>query len=209
MIDVIDLHSRWRFSRPLMEMYHHRKRVFVDRLGWQLPAAGSWLEVDEFDHDFAVYLLARDPNDGSHLGSVRLLPSTQRHMLATTFADLCPDGPPVGEDCWEISRLVTNPLKAGGALAVRVHRMLATGLAEFAELNGVRRYTLVTDIGRVPALLAIGWPVTPLSLPTEFNGETIQALQIEMSADTIARIARRTGAELCRLNGRFDGREAA
>ncbi len=209
MIDVIDLHSRWRFSRPLMEMYHHRKRVFVDRLGWQLPAAGSWLEVDEFDHDFAVYLLARDADDGSHLGSVRLLPSTQPHMLATTFAGLCPDGPPVGEDCWEISRLVTNPLKAGGAMSVRVHRMLATGLAEFAELNGVRRYTLVTELGRVPALLAIGWPVTPLSLPTEFHGETIQALQIEMGADTIARIARRTGAEPLRLNGRFDGREAA
>jgi N-acyl-L-homoserine lactone synthetase len=209
MIDVIDLNSRWRFSRPLMEMYHHRKRVFVDQLGWQLPAAGSWLEVDEFDHDFAVYLLARDAEDGSHLGSVRLLPSTQLHMLATTFASLCPDGAPVGDDCWEISRLVTNPLKAGGAMSIRVHRMLATGLAEFAELNGVRRYTLVTELGRVPALLAIGWPVTPLSLPTKVNGETIQALQIEMSADTIARIARRTGTGTCRMNGRFDGREAA
>ncbi|HEV2747193.1 MAG TPA: acyl-homoserine-lactone synthase [Allosphingosinicella sp.] len=195
MIDVVDPESRWRFSQPLMEMYHHRKRVFVDQLGWDLPSAGSWLEVDEFDHDSAVYLLARNEADGAHLGSVRLLPTTGPHMLTSIFSELCPVGAPQGPDCWEISRLVTNPGTVRGATCVRVHRMLARGLVEFARLNGIRRFTLVAEVSRVPALLAIGWAVSPISLAAVVDGETLQALQIEIEHDTVEKLARRCNYE--------------
>lgn len=209
MIDVVDPASRWRFSQPLMEMYHHRKRVFVDQLGWALPSAGSWLELDEFDHDHAVYLLARDRGEGTHLGSVRLLPTTRPHMLTTTFAELCPDGPPQGEDCWEISRLVTNPATVRGSTCIRVHRMLAGALVDFARLNGVRRYTLVAEISRVPALLAVGWLVTPLSLARRVGAETIQALQIDVDEATGERLRRRSGSQRPALAGALSGRCAA
>src|SRR3954468_3535603 len=102
MIDLVLPEARFRFAGPLMEMHRDRKQVFVDLLGWSLPALGSWIEVDQFDNDHAVYLLARQ--HGSHQGSVRLLPSTGSTMLASLFGDLCPDGVPVGEDVWEISR---------------------------------------------------------------------------------------------------------
>ncbi len=196
MIDVIDAASRWRFTQPLMEMYHHRKRVFVDQLRWNLPAAGSWLEVDEFDNDWAVYLMARSPADGSHLGSLRLLPTNQPHLLTEVFGDLCPDGPPRGPDCWEISRLVTNPFSVRGGTCVRVHRMLASALLDFAKLNGVTRYTLVIEFSRLPALLAVGWPVTPISMPTIMNGETVQALQIDIDARTVEALRRRGESDL-------------
>jgi N-acyl-L-homoserine lactone synthetase len=188
MIEVIYPPSRWRFSQSLMEMYHHRKRVFVDQLGWDLPAVGSWLEVDEFDNDYAVYLLARSPEDGSHLGSVRLLPTTQPHLLTKVFGDLCPGGPPTGSDCWEISRLVTNPATVRGPLCIKVHRLLAGALVDFAALNGVRRYTAVIELSRVPALLAVGWSVTPISMPASVGGQTVQALQINIERDTADKI---------------------
>lgn len=191
MIDVVDPSSRWRFSQPLMEMYHHRKQVFVDQLGWNLPSGGSWLELDQFDNEHAVYLLVRGPGGGSHMGSVRLLPTTRPHMLSTTFSRLCPAGAPEGEDCWEISRLVTNPLAVRGTSCVRVHRLLAHGLVEFAVLNDIRRYTLVAEVSRVPALLSIGWDVMPLSLPVQMEGEHIQALQIGLDEESVERILRR------------------
>ena len=194
MIDVVDPSSRLRFSQPLMEMYHHRKQVFVDQLGWDLPSGGSWLELDQFDNEHAVYMLVRDPGGGGHLGSVRLLPTTRAHMLGTTFAELCPGGAPVGEDCWEISRLVTNPLSIRGSSCVRVHRLLAQGLVEFAKLNGIARYTLVAEVSRIPALLSIGWDVMPLSLPMQMEGEHIQALQIILDEETTDRILRRGGS---------------
>jgi N-acyl-L-homoserine lactone synthetase len=182
--------SRFGFAGALMEMHHDRKQVFVDRLGWRLPAKGSWLEVDQFDNDYAVYLLARS-DEGRHQGSVRLLPSSRPHMLDTLFSHLCPAGVPGGDDVWEISRLVTNPMDAAGTSILRVHRLLALALAEFARENAIRSYTLVTEAYRVPALLSIGWPVMPLGLPTFCDGEVLQALQIRLGADTLEQMRAR------------------
>jgi len=190
MIDLVLPEARFGFAGALMEMHHDRKQVFVDRFGWRLPAKGSWLEVDQFDNEYAVYLLARSP-EGRHQGSVRLLPSSRPHMLDSLFSHLCPAGVPGGDDCWEISRLVTNPSDAAGTTILKVHRLLALALVEFAIVNGISRYTLVAKASRVPVLLSVGWPVVPLGLPTTVNGEELQALQINLQVSTLDEMRRR------------------
>jgi N-acyl-L-homoserine lactone synthetase len=194
MIDLVLPETRFGFAEALMEMHHDRKQVFVDRLGWRLPAKGSWLEVDQFDDEYAIYLLARSP-EGHHRGSVRLLPSSRPHMLDTLFSHLCPAGVPGGDDCWEISRLVTSPADASGNSVLKVHRLLALALVEFAVDNGIRRYTLVVEAHRVPALLSVGWTVVPLGLPTAVGGEQLQALQIDLAPDTLDDMRRRLRIE--------------
>jgi N-acyl-L-homoserine lactone synthetase len=189
MIDLVRPDARYRFAAALMEMHSDRKQVFVDRLGWSLPARGSWLEVDQFDNDFAVYLLALD--GGRHQGSVRLLPTNGPNMLESLFSGLCPAGAPAGEDIWEISRLVTSPRDASGTSVLRLHRLLALALIEFAQLNGILRYNLVAEARRVPALLAIGWDVMPLGLPAVCEGEELQALQVRIDDDTLERVRAR------------------
>lgn len=188
MIDLVLPESRFAFADALMQMHHDRKRVFVDLLGWELPVRGSWLEVDEFDSDHAVYLLARSEHSGRHEGSVRLLPSTQPHMLGSLFSSLCAADVPIAEDCWEISRLVTPPTATNGTAILKVHRLLALALAEFASLNRIRLYTLVTEPHRVPALLSVGWEVHPLGLPVVCMGQELQALQIFIHPDTLERM---------------------
>ena len=187
MIDLVLPEARFGFAGALMEMHHDRKQVFVDRFGWRLPAKGSWLEVDQFDDDYAVYLLARS-DEGRHQGSVRLLPSSRPHMLDTLFSHLCPAGVPGGDDIWEISRLVTNPVDASGTSLLKIHRLLALALVEFAVENGIRSYTLVAEAHRVPALLSVGWSVMPLGLPTMTEGEELQALRIDIHPGTLARM---------------------
>ncbi|HEX8381590.1 MAG TPA: acyl-homoserine-lactone synthase [Allosphingosinicella sp.] len=194
MIDLVLPETRFGFAAALMEMHHDRKQVFVDRFGWRLPAKGSWLEVDQFDDDYAIYLLARSP-EGRHRGSVRLLPSSRPHMLNSLFSQLCPAGVPSGDDCWEISRLVTSPADASGNTVLKVHRLLALALVEFALDNGIARYTLVAEAHRVPALLSVGWPVTPLGLPTMVDGEQLQALQIHLEPATLCEMRRRLRIE--------------
>lgn len=208
LIDLITPESRFGFADTLMQMHHDRKRVFVDRLGWQLRAPGSWLEVDEFDNDYAVYLVARSGCGRRHEGSLRLLPSTRPHMLESVFGALCAGGVPQGGDCWEISRLITSPIGANGTTILRLHRLLALALVEFAQANGIRRYTLVTEPHRLPALLSVGWKVIPLGLPTQIDGETLQALQIEVNADTLAQMRARTRVQHSVLRVATDRRAA-
>ncbi len=195
MIDTIYPEDRHAYSTPLIQMYHDRKRVFIDQLGWQLKNPGSWLELDDYDNEAAVYLMARDVEDGSHRGSVRLLPTTGAHMMEGVFSDLCPDGAIRSPNVWEISRLVATTHGRAGARLVRVHRLLALALVEFALLNGIDDYVLVAESARVPALLSVGWRVTPLSLPTEYAGETIEALRIHIDAETLPRMRARLGYE--------------
>lgn len=208
MIDLVLPETRLSYASALMQMHQHRKQVFVDRFGWRLQAPGSWLEVDEFDNEFAVYLLARSV-EGRHQGSVRLLPSTRSHMLQSVFGDLCSDGVPVAEDCWEISRLVTDPADAAGKTVLKVHRLLALALVEFAVWNDIKRYTLVAEASRVPVLLSVGWSVLPLGLPTQLGGETLQALQINVSPTTLEEMRMRLRIDRSVLRFPPDQRKAA
>ena len=199
-IRIVQPADRLACCRALLEMHFHRKRVFIDTLGWRIGPRESWLEVDQFDDEYAVYIIAVG-EDERHLGSVRLLPTTRPHMLNTVFADLCPQPAPSGPNVWEISRFLATPEGSSGVNILKVHRLLALALVEFAEANGISRYTLVAESRRMPALLSVGWSVLPLCLPTPLEGELVEAAEIvldEVSASRVrARADRRAGTPSC------------
>ena len=194
-VRMVDADARLRFSRHLIEMHHDRKRVFVDQLGWQLPSAGSWLEIDAFDNEYTVYLIACAGADGRHLASVRLLPTTGPHMLNTIFADLGDGGPVVGEDVWESSRFTIAPLGMRGTEIMRLSQYLALAHVEFALLNGIRRYTMIGEVHRVATVAAMGWKVRPLCLPRETGGSRIVSLEVTIEEETLTMMRRRFGID--------------
>lgn len=194
-INLVDAGTRLQFSKHLIEMHHDRKRVFVDRLGWQLPTAGSWLEIDQFDNEYTVYLIACAADDDRHLASVRLLPTTRPHMLSTIFADLNAGGPQVGDDVWEISRLTLAPVGLSGNEVRRLCQYLAVAHVEFARLNNIRRYVLVGETHRIPTLCAMGWKVRPLCLPTDCGGKKVVSLEVTIDENTLPMMRRRFGIE--------------
>ena len=192
-IRLVDAQARLQFSRHLIEMHQDRKRVFVDRLGWQLPSGGSWLEVDQFDNDYTVYLIACSGADDRHLASVRLLPTTGPHMLNTIFADLSEGGPVVGEDVWESSRFTIAPVGLRGTEVMRLSQYLALAHVEFALLNGISRYTMIGETHRVATVLAMGWRVRPLCLPRDCGGSRIVSLEVSIDEETLPAMRRRFG----------------
>jgi N-acyl-L-homoserine lactone synthetase len=194
-IKLVDADARLRFSKHLIEMHHDRKRVFIDQLGWRLPTVGSWLEVDEFDNEYTVYLIACSADDDRHLASVRLLPTTRPHMLGSLFAGLSEHGPLVGDDVWEISRFTVAPVGLSGSEVMRVCQYLAVAHVEFALLNNIGRYILVGEAHRLPILCSMGWKVRPLSLPTDCDGKKIVSMEVTISEDTLPMMQRRFGIE--------------
>ncbi|WP_246048261.1 acyl-homoserine-lactone synthase [Hankyongella ginsenosidimutans] len=64
-------------------------------MGWDVPVVGGRYEIDSYDGDKAVYLIATD--DGCiHQGSMRLLSTEGAHLLADRFASLCECDAPRG-----------------------------------------------------------------------------------------------------------------
>jgi acyl homoserine lactone synthase len=71
-----------RNSELTLGMHRLRRRVFQDRLEWEVSVSDG-LEVDQYDALSPTYLLGIDRQDV--VGCVRLLPTTGRNMLADTF----------------------------------------------------------------------------------------------------------------------------
>ena len=58
MIHVID-HNLAPHNRPLLQsMFADRKRLFVDLFRWDVPVVDDQYEIDQFDNDHTIYLIA-------------------------------------------------------------------------------------------------------------------------------------------------------
>lgn len=166
-------------------MHADRKRIFVDRLKWDVPHDGVQ-EIDQYDTDLADYLILQDMETGEHCGSVRLLPTTGSHMLADFFPFLCEGKLPRGPNIREISRLIISP-GVPRRQRVAIRNMLIRGLIEYGQLNGIEAYTCVCDIGFLTQLLSGGWKTDPLGLPQQYEAAMIGALIFHVEPDSIGK----------------------
>ena len=109
-------------TNPILDAMHRdRKKVFVDMLGWDVPVIDGQYEVDQFDDENAIYVVASDEN-GQHEGSIRLLPTTSPHLLGEIFPHLCNGPIPQAPDIFELSRACCPPAIAPYADSISVTR---------------------------------------------------------------------------------------
>lgn len=153
-----------------------------------MPVLDGRFELDEFDDIHANYIIVADP-EGNHLGSARLLPTTQPHILDDLFPELCAGPVPAGPDVFEITRFCLD--RAQGAVARRETRnRLVSALVSFALEHGIRTYTGVAEMGWLQQILAFGWDCRPLGAPLQLRGRLTRALAISITGDTPALLDR-------------------
>jgi acyl-homoserine lactone synthase len=192
MVNLITSFNRSKFRAPLEAMHRDRKKIFVDALKWDVPVVDGQYEIDQFDTDAAIYLVALAPETQRHLGSVRLLPTTGPHLLSEVFPFLCDKGVPIGDDIWEITRLCTAPAKDIEPRLIR--RRLATAMCEFGLLYGISRYTCVTHVQYLSNLLAVGWECELLGEPRQVDRDVVGALSISITPTTLQLFREKLGS---------------
>ena len=163
-------------------MHRDRKRIFVDLLKWDLTVIAGEFEVDQFDTSAAIYLISAEP-DGTHRGSIRLLPTNRPHILGSLFPDLCEGPVPTGAGIYEITRGCLSP-RLRAAERLRVRNQLTTAAVEFALFNGIDTFTCIADGGWYSQILALGWMCEPLGLPRIVGGTMTGALRISITRET-------------------------
>ncbi len=60
MVYAISHANRFQFGQELDTMFRDRKRVFVDRLKWNVPVVDGIYEKDQFDTEDATYIVCAD-----------------------------------------------------------------------------------------------------------------------------------------------------
>ncbi len=186
MVQLVTAQNR-HFHQPLVErMFEDRKAIFVDLLKWDIPHDGRF-ERDQFDDDYAEYLIVNDRDTGEHFASLRMLRTERPHILNSLFAELCDDEVPTGPGIREISRMCLSPRHRGPDRLVS-RNLLASAMTEYALLTGIRGYTGVADMGWMSRVLSAGWRCEPLGMPRPMGGSVIGAMMIHIDVDTIRRL---------------------
>lgn len=169
-------------------MFADRKILFVDLLGWDVPVVDGRYEIDQFDREGATYLIALR-GDGSHAGSMRLLPTTAPHILSDIFAELCEGAVPVGEDILEITRLCL-PTRLGSERRLAVRNELISAMVDHALAHEVRALTGVVAWSFLEQVMAMGWRCAPLGRQRRIGAATLGAFRIDLDADTVPSLVR-------------------
>lgn len=186
MIHVID-HRPEAAEQPLLRsMFADRKRLFVDLFGWDLSVVDGQFEIDQFDASGAIYIVAADV-EGRHEASLRLLPSTQPHVLGTLFPHLCPVGVPVGKTTYESTRLCL-PQRHGAARRRALRNAIFSATVDLALDRGIERLTGVIPDAFRKELLAMGWQAEPLGPAVHISGGSVGAFLIHVRSDTPERL---------------------
>ncbi len=174
-------------TRALESMFEARKQVFADLLKWDVPVIDGRFEVDQFDDPHAIYVIVSD-DDGEHLGSARLLPTTRPHILGDLYTHLCATAVPSGPDIFEITRFCLSR-RLGASHRREVRNRLVSALVGVALERGIATYTGVAEMSWLQQILAFGWDCRPLGIPQALPCGLTGALAISITEGTPALLA--------------------
>jgi N-acyl-L-homoserine lactone synthetase len=183
--------STREFSPQLQHaMATYRHKIFIERLGWDLPVANGQ-ETDEFDRPDTVYVLGKDAA-GNITGCARLLPTTRPYLLGEIFPELMNgQAVPRASDIWELSRFAAVDLNLPATRvnprdeAYRARALLRSSI-ETAMGHGATRLITVSPLGIERLLARMGVHAHRAGPPVLIDGKPVFACWIEIDEQTCA-----------------------
>lgn len=177
MFYVIDRSNRCAYADQLDEMFRLRHRIYVERRKWKALARADKREIDQFDTEDAVYLLAIN-EIGQVTAGLRLLPTTGPHLIRDVFPHAVEWGPvPAGERIYEFTRYFVIRTQEGQKTRRQAAGELLCAMFEYGLGIGLTHISLLCDSFFLPLMLECGWNVRPLGLPLAYpEGECIAVL---------------------------------
>ncbi len=179
----------------IMEMHRLRRRVFKDRLDWEVSVSGD-MEMDTYDAFRPTYLV-EVTEGGAVVGSVRLLPTTGPYMLANTFPALLEGrAPPRSPGMVESSRFCVDTAQTsetdGHGLRYATGCLFA-GMIEWGLSRNVTAIVTVTDTRVERILRRAGWPLERMGIPRQIGKTHTLAGLLEVNEEALSRVRRNTG----------------
>jgi acyl-homoserine lactone synthase len=196
MIHVISSANRYLYENILEHHFRLRHEVFVNERKWKALERPDQREIDAYDNDDTVYLLAveRERVIGGH----RLYPTTKPTMLGEIFPHLANlRGTPSDPLIWEWSRYFIVKDRR----ETRLNLELMAAVQEFALEEGIAQVSAVMETWWLPRFQEAGFSVHPLGLPAIVEEAWTMAGLIDITPETldhVRRLGNITGSVLLR-----------
>lgn len=164
----------------------YRKEIFLDKLKWNLtPVNGK--EIDEFDQNQTFYIARRD-HQGKINAHARLTQTTEPYLLQKISFLWEKIDLPKDENIWEVSRFSTTP-----TTIIRSPKQL--NLIRLSTIEFIKKVIKTSEKLGAKSLVMLSTRsmenflkknyIEPKALgnETEFNGEKIKPLVLEVKAN--------------------------
>jgi len=193
-IHIIDWSNRKRYRKHLERYFRIRHDIYVEHRKWRAVARPISIEIDAFDNEHAIYLLALDDTD-KIVGGSRLVPTLQPHLMSEVFPMLAAHGPPRAEDIFEWTRFfIVRTLQTRGKSSPYAGVMLA-GMQEAALHLGIHQISVVCEAFWPARLEALGWKAKVLGDVLAHPDGDIVALLIDVSREALDATRRSYGID--------------
>jgi acyl-homoserine lactone synthase len=188
MIHIISAANRHLYEDVLEEHFRIRHDIFVEERCWETLRKPDKREIDSFDNEDTIYLLALEGR--RVVGGHRLYPTTKPAIMSEIFPHLadvrgCPSDPLI----WEWSRYFVVRDRRDGDL----HLQLMAAVQEFCLAEGIVKISAIMETWWVPRLHEAGFVVAPLGVPALVENTWMMAALIDVSRNTLRTIRERTG----------------
>ena len=167
---------------------HHRIRhdIYVGERKWTDLARPDGREVDQFDTEKAIYLLAME--EDQVVGGSHLVPTLEPHLMSEVFPELANvKGLPRAADIFEWTRIFVVPAKREGGRLCRAAGIIYCGILEFCLDHGVDQISVVCEAYWIPRLLALGWNPLLLGVPILKDGMTVVGITCDMTKEALSK----------------------
>jgi acyl-homoserine lactone synthase len=184
--------NRKHYRKVLERYFRIRYEIYVKQRRWRDVARPINIEIDAFDNEHTLYVLALDTN-GKIVGGSRLLPTLQPHLLSEVFPGLAGGRPPRAAEIFEWTRFFVVPsLRSQGAPSP-IAGLVLCGLLETAQSLGIRQISVVCETFWPKRLRALGWTLVELGEALEHPDGDIIALLIDVTPEAVEQTRRAYG----------------
>ncbi len=181
-IHVITNDNKSLYQDSIQQYYRLRHQVFVEERRWKDLTRPDGLEIDAYDNEHAIYLLAIDKD--RVVGGQRLYPTLLPHMISEVFPHMTSRGIPQAFDTFEWTRYFVVKERRTGRTDCR----LLAAIQEFCLGEGIMELTAVVEMWWLPRWQQAGFKVRPLGLPQMIEGQPCIAAAIQISNESLSSV---------------------
>ncbi|HXC56480.1 MAG TPA: acyl-homoserine-lactone synthase [Rhizomicrobium sp.] len=182
MIEVVTSRNAGLYKDALVDMFQLRHRILAENICRDVVCAADGR--DAFDTDDAIYLLLT-ADDGTVIGSHRLLPTTGPHLFSDVLPQCCDvKGVQRGAAIVELTRTCVDEALPDKATMETARKRIMVGLFEFCLRAGYQKFTLLMPTDLLFRYLVIGLQIKPLGLPLDVDG--VEQVAVIVTVDAAA-----------------------
>ena len=176
------------YATQLDQYFRRRYEVFVRERGWRDIERPDGRDIDQFDTEDAIHLLAIDKDEV--VGGLRFNPSSGPTLLNDVYPHLCFGPLSRSPNIHETTRLWVVKERRSEVLLPSVEALLVVASLELSIALGIRKTRVLFETRRLGRNKKLGWTLEPLGPPHEIDGADFIAVEKDVSEAIWAGICR-------------------